>query len=71
MARPRDSTLTPPWRRIPLRQAILDASGIDYEAFPDADTLRAEMRQCGIEAGADTQWGKLVDTLLSKFVEPG
>ncbi len=62
---------TPPWRRIPLRQAILDASGIDYEVFPDADTLRAEMRQRGIEAGADTQWGKLVDTLLSKFVEPG
>jgi lysyl-tRNA synthetase class 2 len=26
--------LTPPWRRVPLRQAILDATGIDYEAYP-------------------------------------
>ncbi len=31
--------LTPPWPRITLRQAILDASGIDYEAFPDAESL--------------------------------
>ncbi|MFO7634593.1 MAG: amino acid--tRNA ligase-related protein, partial [Caldilinea sp.] len=28
--------LTPPWRRIPLRQAILDATGIDYESYSDA-----------------------------------
>lgn len=61
---------TPPWPRIPLRQAILDASDIDYEQFPDADSLRAEMRRNGIDASADAPWGKLVDTLLSKFVEP-
>ncbi|MBI1298193.1 lysine--tRNA ligase [bacterium] len=61
---------TPPWRRIPLRQAILEASDIDYEAFPTADELRAEMRRNGIDASSDAQWGKLVDTLLSKFVEP-
>lgn len=62
--------LTPPWKRVPLRQAILDASGIDYAAFPDADSLRAEMRRNKIDAPTDANWGKLVDTLLSKFVEP-
>ncbi len=62
--------LTPPWKRIPLRQAILDASDIDYGDFPDADSLRAEMRRNAIDAPADANWGKLVDTLLSKFVEP-
>lgn len=62
--------LAPPWPRISLRQAILDAADIDYEAFPDADSLRAEMRRCGIDASADASWGKLVDSLLSKFVEP-
>jgi lysyl-tRNA synthetase, class II len=62
--------LTPPWKRLSLRQAILDASDIDYEQFPDADSLRAEMRRNGIDASSDTNWGKLVDTLLSKFVEP-
>lgn len=62
--------LTPPWPRIPLRQAILDASGIDYAAFPTADELRAEMRRHGMDASSDAPWGKLVDNLLSKFVEP-
>jgi lysyl-tRNA synthetase class 2 len=61
---------TPPWRRIPLRQAILEAADIDYEMFPDADSLRAEMRRNGIDASADAPWGKLVDALLSKFGEP-
>ncbi|NOX61039.1 MAG: lysine--tRNA ligase [Chloroflexi bacterium] len=62
--------LTPPWPRIPLRQAILDASDIDYEAYPDADSLRAVMRERGIEAAADASRGKLIDKLLSHFVEP-
>jgi lysyl-tRNA synthetase class 2 len=62
--------LTPPWKRIPLRQAILDASDIDYEAFPDADSLAQEMRRMGTDANPNHGWGKLVDNLLSRFVEP-
>lgn len=62
--------LTPPWRRIPLRQAILEAADIDYEAFPDAESLGQEMRRHGIEVDPKLPWGKLVDKLLSQFVEP-
>ena len=62
--------LTPPWPRLPLRQAILDASGIDYDAYPDADSLRAVMRQRGVDAAAGASRGKLIDKLLSHFVEP-
>jgi len=61
---------TPPWPRIPLRQAVLETSGIDYELFSDADSLRAAMREKGIDAPADTSRGKLIDKLLSLFVEP-
>ncbi len=61
---------TPPWPRIPLRQAILDASGIDYDQYPDADSLRAVMREKGVDAPADASRGKLIDKLLSLFVEP-
>jgi len=61
---------TPPWPRIPLRQAILDASGVDYDQYPDADSLRAAMRAKGIDAPADASRGKLIDKLLSIFVEP-
>ena len=62
--------LTPPWRRIPLRQAILDATGIDYEAYPDAEALAAEMRRRGHEPDPRSTWGKLVDSLMAKYVEP-
>jgi lysyl-tRNA synthetase class 2 len=63
--------LTPPWRRLPLRQAILEATGIDYEAYPDADSLAAEMRRRGHEPDPRSNWGKLVDSLMAKYVEPG
>jgi lysyl-tRNA synthetase class 2 len=62
--------LTPPFRRLPLREAILEATDIDYEAFPDADALRNEMHRLGIEANPKANWGKLVDSLMSRFVEP-
>jgi lysyl-tRNA synthetase class 2 len=65
-----DIDLRPPWRRIPLRQAILDATGIDYEAFPDAEALAAEMRSRGHEPDPRSNWGKLVDSLMAKYVEP-
>ena len=59
-------TLTPPWQRITLRELILTHTGIDYVAFPDADTLRAEMRRRGYDAASDATWGHLVDNLLSE-----
>ncbi|MCB0044084.1 MAG: lysine--tRNA ligase [Caldilineaceae bacterium] len=62
--------LTPPWTRLPLRQAILDATGIDYEAYPDAASLADAMRAIGHEPSADSNWGKLVDSLMAKHVEP-
>ncbi len=62
--------LTPPWKRLPLRQAILDTADIDYEAFPDAESLANEMRRQGMHPDPKSNWGKLVDSLMSKFVEP-
>ncbi len=55
--------LTPPWRRIPLRQAILDATGIDYEAYPDAEALAPRCAAVGHDTRPGRQqWGKLVDS---------
>ncbi|MCS6827142.1 MAG: lysine--tRNA ligase [Caldilinea sp.] len=62
--------VTPPWRRIPLRQAIFEATGIDYENYPDAVSLAAEMRRRGHEPDPRSSWGKLVDSLMAKYVEP-
>ena len=62
--------LAPPWRRLSLRQAIGDLAGIDIAAFPDADSLRREMRQRGLDPSSEAPRGKLVESLLSHFVEP-
>jgi len=59
--------LAPPWRRITLREAVRERTGIDLAEHPTREALAAAM---GGEAGEAEGWGKLVDGLLSKSVEP-
>ncbi len=63
----RTISLSPSWHRITLRQAILDNSGIDIEQETTREGLAAAM---GVELDETVGWGKLVDTLFSKRVEP-
>jgi lysyl-tRNA synthetase class 2 len=67
-----DSTvhLEPPWRRVTLRQAVIDFSGIDFVKYPTADGLREKMRSMNMEADPQKNWAKLVDELLKTFVRP-
>src|SRR4051794_12347015 len=58
----------PPWRRITLREAILERAGIDIAEHPTREALAQAM---GTEPDPTEGWGKLVDGLLSKEVEPG
>jgi lysyl-tRNA synthetase class 2 len=64
--------LAPPWRRVTLRDAIREETGVDIDAATDRESLLAAMRDAGVEANPEpgTGWGKLVDELLSKRVEP-
>jgi lysyl-tRNA synthetase class 2 len=59
--------LAPPWRRLTLRDAILEQSGIDVLEHPTREQLATAM---GSEPSPEEGWGKLVDGLLSKQVEP-
>ena len=59
--------LAPPWRRVTLRDAIRERTGIDVLEHPTREALAAAMES---EASPDDGWGKLVDGLLSKEVEP-
>jgi lysyl-tRNA synthetase class 2 len=68
----REVGLSPPWRRVTLRDAIRERTGIDIREHRDRDTLAAAMRAAAIEPPPEEEagWGKLVDELLSKHVEP-
>jgi lysyl-tRNA synthetase class 2 len=59
--------LAPPWRRVTLREAIRERAGIDILEHPTREQLAAAMDS---EPDPDEGWGKLVDGLLSKEVEP-
>jgi lysyl-tRNA synthetase, class II len=59
--------LAPPWRRLTLREAIRERTGIDVAEHPTREAMAAAM---GSEPDPAEGWGKLVDGLLSKAVEP-
>jgi lysyl-tRNA synthetase class 2 len=62
--------LEPPWRRVELRQGLLETTGIDINQHATAQSLAAAMHAGGLEADASVPRGKLIDTLLSDFLEP-
>ncbi len=62
--------LKPPWRRISLRDAVAEYSGIDFVKYPTASGLREKMRSMNIEVDPEKNWAKLVDELLSTSVVP-
>jgi lysyl-tRNA synthetase class 2 len=57
----------PPWRRITMREAILERAGIDIAEHPTREALAQAM---GAEPDPSEGWGKLVDGLFSREVEP-
>jgi lysyl-tRNA synthetase, class II len=61
---------TTPWRRVTLRDAIQEKTGVDVLAHRDRDELVSAAREKGIELDPTETWPQLVDDLLSKHVEP-
>ncbi len=61
---------SPPWRRVPLRQALLDATGVDIGEARTRDGLAEQMRLHGFSASEEADWAHLVDDLLSQGLEP-
>jgi lysyl-tRNA synthetase class 2 len=66
-----DLDFSTPWRRVTLRDAIREATGIDVMEHHDRDALVAAARERDIALDPTETWPRLVDDLLSKYVEPG
>jgi len=60
--------LAPPWRRVTLREG--GARGDGHRPSPSTRPARRSPRRWAGEPGEEEGWGKLVDGLLSKSVEP-
>ncbi|MDP9238117.1 MAG: lysine--tRNA ligase [Chloroflexota bacterium] len=62
--------LTPPWRRMTMRDALIEYAGIDFEEFRTREALLAELQRRKIEVDPGWSWGKLLDEAVSVYVEP-
>jgi lysyl-tRNA synthetase class 2 len=62
--------LAPPWKRIELRQAILDATGIDIKEHTTSSSLQAAMQAKNLKPKPGVTRGKLIDGLINDFLEP-
>jgi lysyl-tRNA synthetase class 2 len=62
--------LTPPWKRIELRQGILDACGINIDLHADAGSLSKAMAEKGLKPNPGATRGKLIDALIGDLLEP-
>ncbi len=64
--------LSPPWRRVNLRDEISEKCGIDFldEKHRDLTALQKEAARLGVEMEENMSWGRLVDKLFSTLVEP-
>src|SRR5438067_6228931 len=58
-----DIDFSPPWERIPLRTAIAEFSGVDYNNYPDADSLRRAAQEAGLHTEPVWNRGKIMDEL--------
>jgi lysyl-tRNA synthetase class 2 len=59
-----------PWQRISLRETIKDSCGIDFEAYPDAASLRTRMAELKRDVDPTKGKGRLIEDLISTSVEP-
>jgi lysyl-tRNA synthetase class 2 len=60
----------PPWRRLEMRQGLLDTTGVDIYAHPEAEALAAALRAQGLNPPPGARRGKLIDWMLSERLEP-
>lgn len=59
-----------PWPRLELRQGIINTANIDIASYPTAKSLASVMKERGIETKPGESRGKLIEQLLSDFLEP-
>jgi lysyl-tRNA synthetase class 2 len=66
----REIDFTPPWKRVDLRQGLIDAAGIDINEYPTGESLAKAMHDKGMKFNPEAARGKLIDHLLGEYLEP-
>jgi lysyl-tRNA synthetase class 2 len=59
-----------PWPRLSLHEGVKQYADIDLNDYPDAKSLADKMRELGVPATYAESRGRLIDKLVSTYVEP-
>ena len=63
--------LATPWKRITMREALIEHGGIDFVEFRTREMLYEELKRRGFaDLDPKWSWGKLIDEAVSQYVEP-
>lgn len=62
--------LTPPFRRVSMRDLVLEATGIDFYALRDPAELTATAAAHGVAVEAHWGWGEIFNAFFESFCEP-
>ena len=60
----------PPWKRVDLRQGLIDATGIDINAYLTGEELARVMQEKGMKFNPQVARGKLIDHMMGEYLEP-
>jgi lysyl-tRNA synthetase class 2 len=58
-----------PWRRVTMRDAILEVTGVDVDAFSSLDEARAAAAKMGIKLEREASIGEIANTMFEEKVE--
>src|SRR5205823_6485040 len=62
--------LTPPWKRVSFRDAVMRETGLDILELTDLAKARAAATKLGIPEKEQVSIGKILDEIFSKHVDP-
>ncbi|MFZ5646135.1 MAG: lysine--tRNA ligase [Bacillota bacterium] len=62
--------LTPPWKRIPMLEAVKQYSGLDFEKLKGEGEAYRAARDIGLEVSPSDSWGNILNTVFEEKVEP-
>jgi lysyl-tRNA synthetase class 2 len=62
--------LTPPWKRVTMRDLILQTCRVDIAQQTDLPSLRQHVEELKLKVEMQPTWGKLVDELFKTYAEP-
>ena len=68
---PAEAPLPVPFDRIPVREAVLRAAGIDLDAVDDRDRFRRAAESAGVRTAGDDTWEQVFNRVWLAAVEPG